>query len=310
MTDIDKVSRLFRRLSRMKILEAKNRSKARMIERFSELNFVLNSIVTAPAQKLSIQMIDSSDFAIFMAGEANRFYLASMISLERSKSDTSVNLAWQVVEHYYAAYYAVHYLMRIAGFSITNIDKPTLAYILRSGLGVSSVTNLSSGLNLLSYDKDCNYLDLTKKIQSGGSHKDAWEIWLEIIGKLSSEASNDIVEYSSVAVSLSEHASFLRRSNGAFSPTEIRNEINYQFKNNSWCFEVLPKEKLMRVRRAIEEATTNLSDSGDVLLNLINHNNFVLSLAKKVFNQASSDFGSGICRSLVNQYKLKIPAMI
>ncbi|HCB3503437.1 TPA: hypothetical protein MYV51_003295 [Citrobacter amalonaticus] len=314
MTNLVKIERLFKTISCPPVLGAGRVAHGRIIEKLDNLDFSLTNVVVQPSQILTLHMFDSKEFAYYMSGEANRFFLASMISLDRAKNDESENLSWQVVEHYYAAYYAVHYLIRVSGNSLTNIDKAALNIILRSNLTGNTYQGLSSGLNLMCYDQSCEKIVLHKhdrKDKKGGSHADAWELWVSIIEKLLVAANADVEEYAESAVSLSEHLRFIKRSNNTFSPTVIRNEINYQFSNNAWCFDDLTKDKINRVRRAISENNMSLrNNNGDLLASLICNNNFIIFLAKKIFLSASQNNSKSICRSLLNKYKKKIPALI
>ncbi|RNM20698.1 hypothetical protein EFS38_17460 [Dickeya undicola] len=309
MTNLVKIDRLFKNITCPLILGAGKISHGRTIEKIDELNFSLTGVVAAPSQKLTLRMIDSKEFAYYMAGEANRFFLASMISLSRAKYDESENLSWQIVEHYYSAYYALHYLIRISGLSLTNIDKPTLRMILRSNMTGCTYQNLESGLNIMSYDQLCESVTLEKKEKKGGSHIDAWASWVSVVERLLQEANSDIEEYAESAVSLSEHLGFIKRSNDTFSPTVIRNEVNYQFINNAWCFDGLTREKISRIRRAITQDDIILKDRGDLLESLVCNNNFIISLAKKVFFSASDNYSKSICRSLLHKYKRKIATL-
>lgn len=310
MTNLVKIERLFKTLSCPPILGASRIAHGRTIEKIDDLNFSLTGVATSPNQELTLRMIDSKEFAFYMSGEANRFFLASMVSLDRARIDESENLSWQMVEQYYAAYYAVHYLIRVSGVSLTNVDKSTLRAIIRTNMTGSTFQNLESGLNLMCYDHLCENIVLRKKDKKSGSHIDAWAAWVSVIEKLLLATNADIEEYTESAITLSEHLNFIKRSNDTFSPTVIRNEINYQFANNAWCFDDLTKEKIRRVRRALLENNLSLRDNGDLLENLVCNNNFVISLAKKVFVSASASNSKSICRSLLNKYKRKIPSLV
>ncbi|AWQ17383.1 hypothetical protein C1N63_00315 [Pantoea ananatis] len=310
MTNIVKVERLLKGINCPLVLGAKRIAHGRAIEKIGDLNFTLTNVSPSPNQKLTLNMLDSNEFAWFMAGEANRFFLASMISLNRSQQNESENISWQIVEHYYAAYYAVHYLIRVVGLSITNIDKPTMQVILRSNFTGSTFQNLESGLNLMRYDSSCQTITLEKKDKKGGSHIDAWAAWVSVIESLLQQANTDIEEYAESSVSLSEHLVFIKRSNDTFSPTVIRNEINYQFSNNAWCFDGLTLQKINRIRRAIANNSMILKDRGDMLENLVCNNNFIISLAKKVFTSGTESHKNSVGRVLLHKFKRKIPTLV
>lgn len=310
MINLEKIVRLFNSITNLSILRANKISHGRVIEKLDDLNFTLMSINESPLQSLSLYMIDDKEFSNFMAGEANRFFLASMISLDRSKSNEFENIAWQVVEHYYSAYYAVHYLMRVVGFSITNINKKSLDYIVKTNLTDSSANNLKCGLHLMQYDTNCTTITLSKKDKSGGSHIDAWELWSKIIKTLILKTESDIREYADISVLLIQHHDFILRKNNTFSPTVIRNEINYQFVNDAWCFNGLTKIKSQKIKKIISNDSICFTEnSKDPVVNLIYNNNLIISLAKIIFENAYKNHSKGIGRSLHNKYKNKIKSL-
>lgn len=306
MTMISKLTRVISSDFRVSVISSKSKKKVKTTEAFSELDLILTNIEKVPEQKLTLLVIDSKKLGEFIASEANRFFFAAIASLERSRQNQQNNISWQIVEQYYAAYYSVHYIMRIIGYSITNIDKDATKEILKTNTSAVSTTDISSGLSLLKYNKDCSEITLIKMGKGSGSHADAWKIWYQIIEKYKQTLELDITEYNELVHALIAHCSFLKRSNGSFSPTAIRNEINYQFKGDSWYFEDKCKDKVDQIQRALLNNETDLSHTNNQLLNLIHHNNFVIHFAKSIFNKNISDYPRSIAHSLFNQHHQKI----
>ncbi|ULQ27275.1 hypothetical protein JFN85_02695 [Enterobacter hormaechei subsp. xiangfangensis] len=323
MSNDDKLLRLFSYFSRSLVAGARKKSVTRFSENLENLDFLVRGFtpaasktpasattpaIPATSQLIDMLMIDDVKFGKFIAGEAHKFFLAAMVSLERSRQVQQHNLSWQVVEHYYAAYYAVHYLMRIFGYSLTNIDDKAIKKIKEGS--VVPMDGIRSGLSTIEFSIDCKEVIITKNEKGGGSHKDAWAIWIKILSQLIVECEKDHGEYSSLEIDLLAHKSFIAINDQKFNPSEIRGEVNYQFKGNSWCFEDDTNVRLSLVTKEIMKDDYNLTDAQDKILKLINNNKFIISLARRFFEYSSAEYKNGICRSLQNQFKNKIATII
>lgn len=319
MSENIKLLRLFSFLSRDLVAGARKKSVVRFNESLNELDFFVTkfspstakipSTATTPAspampQVIDLLMIDEAKFGKYISGEAHKFFLASMISLERARQSQQHNLSWQVVEHYYSAYYAVHYLMRIAGYSLTNIDERSLRSIKSSSLVDSN--NLKSGLCTLEFTQCCKNVKITKNDGGGGSHKDAWNIWGRIVDALIVECKKDTSEYASLELELLSHKRFITIDNSRFNPSEIRGEVNYQFKGEAWCFENNTGSQCRPITKVLSVDEFDLALTDSRVSNLINNNKLIINLARSFFNYSRESFSQGICRSLHNQFKEKI----
>ncbi|MER1492621.1 hypothetical protein [Enterobacter cloacae] len=319
MSNDDKLLRLFSYSARELVAGARKKSVTRFSESLEKLEFLVRGFspassktaatATSPAipaspQIIDMLMMDDVKFGKLIAGEAHKFFLAAMVSLERSRQAQQYNLSWQVVEHYYAAYYSVHYLMRVFGYSLTNIDEKAIRKI--KDASVVQMDGIRSGLSTIEFSLDCKELIITKNEKGGGSHKDAWAIWIKIINQLIIECKKDDAEYSSLEMDLLSHKNFIAVNDQKFNPSEIRGEVNYQFKGNSWCFEDNTSSCINLVTKELGSDDYNLIGSEDKILKLINNNKFIINLAKLFFNYSSSEYKNGICRSLQHQYKNRI----
>ncbi|CAM7593858.1 hypothetical protein PHDIMM138B_18220 [Phytobacter diazotrophicus] len=261
-------------------------------------------VIPASPQIMKILMMDEVKFGKLIAGEAHRFYLASLISLERSRQSQPHNLAWQVVEHYYAAYYSVHYLMRIAGFSLNNLDEKAIKSFRKSA--VVSLDNIQSGLSTIEFSENCKDIVIVKNDKSGGSHKDAWSIWAKILSHLITACQNDPVEYGATAIELIEHRRFIAVNDKKFNPSDIRGEVNYQFRGNSWCFEEKTNDRIRAINQELLNDDCNVFNSADRIQNLINNNKFIINLARHFFEYSLDAYPNGICKNIRHQFKGKI----
>lgn len=319
MSDDKKLLRIFSFMICELIAGANKKSVSKFTEEMKKLDFTItnftpevrrvqatdqNPEIPAVKQSMKILMSDDVKFGKLLAGEAHKFFLASMVSLERSRQSQAHNIAWQIVEHYYAAYYAIHYLMRLVGFSLTNIDDATLKIIKSSA--IMNVSSASGGLSTMEFSQDCKDLTITKNEKGGGSHKEAWSIWTKILDSLISEAQKDDVEYSSLEIKIQEHKKFIKISEGKFSPSDIRAEVNYQFKGDAWCFMDADSPRITKIKNHIDSDNYTLDSTQDKVIRLINNNNFIISLARAVFLYSIDNYSRGICRSINSQYKGRI----
>lgn len=303
--EINKLIRLFTPLAVEGIWAVKRNSRERLVERLNDLEFIARNISkTDKLLTIDLQILDEDLLYRLLAGEANKFLLASRLTHNRSTQDQLANASWQAVEHYYAAYYAVHYLLRITGVSVTNLDEGGARIIESNSLGAIKANTVPSGLYLISYDKTSNILTLKKELKKagGGSHQQLWHLWENLIEKLDLGTNQDPVEYTSVSVGLAVHKSFLIRSTAKYNPPDIRGEINYQFKGGSWKFEEDAKKVVSRLQRAISTMQMSAPTNTATPEGLVSHNNFIIEFAKLVFIHSSKIYPKGIGHSLANQY--------
>jgi len=298
----------FLRLIRPQIIagvgRVKRMSHDRVVERLSDLEFITRSVTESekPAKlEIELQIIDEELLYQLLAGEANRFLMAAILSKSRSLQAQPDNVAWQAVEHYYSAYYSVHYLMRMTGRSITSLDARAVRAINNNSFSSEANPTIPEGLYELAYNPISKTLTLVKQPKGGGSHKDAWNIWVLLLNEMVKTSKTDITEYSSESLDLTAHKQFVIKSKGHYRPTEIRGAINYQFRGNCWQFEKESKNKIACLQREIAEGSTVINGDIDTSAFLRN-NSFIYSLAVLAFQSMASSYPGSIARSICNIY--------
>lgn len=304
--DIKRTIRLLGPLLVEGALAVRQNSNERLVEMLHELEFSTKSISqNANAIEIELQILDVDLLYRLLAGEANKFLLASRVSHERSMQNQLNNASWQAIESYYAAYFGVHYLLRLTGVSITNLDSKGVAFIERSNYGPKPSFKIPGGLYVMDYDESSKILKLTKNTKkSGGSHQDAWQLWEKLIDQLCIQTNTDPVEYAALSIDLTEHKHFLIRSSSKYNPPEIRGEINYQFRGGSWVFEKGASKSVGILQRSLStEGVPVVSVKAATPVGLISVNKFIIALAKEVFLYASNKYPKGVCRSISNKYK-------
>lgn len=165
--DFKKLVRLLMPIVVEGVLAVKQNSKDRLVEMFNELEFMTRSInQTSDHLIIELQILDKNLFYKLLAGEANKFLLASRISYARAIQNQENNASWQTVEHYYSAYYSIHYLLRLTGVSLTNLDNESITIINRGLYGIETQTQtqtqVTSGLYVMYYDDASSILTLKK----------------------------------------------------------------------------------------------------------------------------------------------------
>ena len=142
--DIKKIIRLLGPLLVEGALAVRKNSNERLVEMLHELEFSTKSVKKiADKIEIELQILDVDLLYRLLAGEANKFLLASRVSHERSTQNQLSNASWQAIENYYAAYFSVHYLLRLTGVSVTNLDPSGVASIKRSNYGPQPSVDIS-----------------------------------------------------------------------------------------------------------------------------------------------------------------------
>ncbi|GAB3547376.1 hypothetical protein GCM10027343_26540 [Noviherbaspirillum agri] len=299
-----KLVRLFLPSAVEGIFKVRQRSHHRLVEKLQEIDFVTRGIVqTGSDTEITLQVLDDEAIHKLLSGEANKFLLASLLSRQRAMQTQDSNAAWQTVEHYYAAYYAIHYMLRITGVSITNLDSTATNLILRAQLSKTKVNSVPGGLYVLRYDDVNKNITLkTRSKKNGGSHQEAWQLWVELVDKLQNAANSDIGEYAREVGDLIAHKAFLVRSVGHYNPPELRGEINYQFKGGAWKFEKDSAKTVRKLQLAIEQPNTSTADRGVNAESLITNNKIIINLAKAIFLHSSERYPKSVSSSIKNMY--------
>jgi len=304
--DFQKLIRLFSSSALGGVLSVKNQSYDRLVESLSEVQFISRDFdADEEATIITLQILDDDMFYRLLAGEANKFLLASRVTLDRANQSQQGNVAWQAVEHYYAAYYAIQYLIRLTGISITNLSDPICRSISRDiEYQLNKKVDVNGGLYSLKFSESekCIYLKQEKQKRAGGSHKGAWKLWSDLVDNLIQGAGADIEEYIDTSLRLAEHKKFLYRSKNQFNPSEVRAEINYQFKGGVWIFEKNSTRSIDRLNGAIGSSFIGDLSREVSPDTLISNNKLIIDFAKNFFLFSSDKYPKSICRQLSNKY--------
>lgn len=177
----------------------------------------------------------------FMSHEADRFASASFETMlvEARFHRNPRSTAWMLIKAYYAAFFAVHSLLRICGSACTRITQETAANINREiALLLPGSPRVLGGLYLLSIQNsgveiNCQRLDSAK----GGSHESLWSLLPEFLDGIENKVlmNGTVPEEDGRFVSaVSDLKALIARKGGAIWFTQVRNRLNYSHEYGAW----------------------------------------------------------------------------
>jgi hypothetical protein len=294
MSNFVKYSRLMLSCAVPDIAMAARYEKERAVDHLKDVQASLVGIDVA-TNSFTMRILDRKAFGDYIAGEAARFWLASMFSLVRASQSEEKSAAWQVIELYYAAYYAAHFVIRITGQSISQMDSAAANQVQRNNL-TGTPFRPNAGLYKLEY-KDLDNVRFVPVPKGGGSHKTAWASWESTITELLSHTTEDISEYFEQSISLIEHQK--RISPGSYNtPSDIRAEINYQFKGQLWPFEERPKRYIEKINAMVLSSDKKISGGATQPEALIASAKYIIYLAHSLVDSSVKRYPKSILNML------------
>lgn len=288
--NFNKLLRFFLPLMPEALIAIKNESLDRLIDDFSSVQIMIDkyekfSDDESPFEySLKLLVIDENKLSQIIFGEALRFYLAALITKKRYKQAEIDNSAWMLIEQYYCSYFSIHFIIRILGFGINQLDQKTVKYIKLQDFN-SEVEKINQGLHLLKFERNSNgqyYLNINKiTSKKGGSHKDLWALWLKIISRIENlvKSDTDVNEYADLLLDISSYKKYLSEK----SPPDIRGDINYQFSGGCWRFDTRHGDFRDKVKGVLLNEDILISNEETFKLKkFIEYNKFSFKLATEI----------------------------
>jgi hypothetical protein len=199
---------------------------------------------TATTTKVSLNVSPGRDaMTDAVASEISRLSCASYESLLDASPPTgrSRALGWQLIRHYYSAFFAAHALLRVGGISLNFFSGDIAATLNKLGgqyLGVSP--GITRGLYCIRRDVSNPTEVVIERISAGGgTHEDMWSILLEFLKDIEASIISNLGQHpatlAAVDVSSKLRAQLCNqgRNNGAW-PSLMRNSINYKQEHGVW----------------------------------------------------------------------------
>ncbi len=178
------------------------------------------------------------------AAEVTRIATAAFETMNHRRIDeSSKSVAWILIEHYYAAFFAAHALLRMTGLGCGPIGKSQTTSIMRvaSGWGVHTPKTMSGGLYQFCFSAQTTTFSGTA--MSGSPHEGFWVLFDSRLKEISSAVLNpstaltlDTASRQSVSTKLDELRRNLNYLNAGKASwlTQIRNSINYDHRLATW----------------------------------------------------------------------------
>lgn len=211
------------------------------------------------------------DAVTYFAHEADRFASASFESLLTGIKVATYprSTAWLVIRTYYAAFFAVHALLRLHGWACTRLLPNTVAKLndeLRQLY--PSTPKLTGGLYLLKLEPNAREI-VCKKVEGagqGGTHEALWSVLDEYLDHATtavlSVADQDHQEF---FVLIDQFKRLVMKFGGSVWFTQLRNRINYSHDYGAWFPYVKSTCDYDRLEAAIANWNGNPADALNVV---------------------------------------------
>ena len=201
----------------------------------------LSTVLSVTTDSVSMYICKKQLSIDFMCHEADRFASAAFESLlvdarfDRNPRST----AWMLIKGYYAAFFAVHSLLRISGLACTRIGPETAASINREiALLLPGSPSVLGGLYLLSLHNNgveinCQRLDSGKS----GSHESLWSLLPTFLDNIESKVlihGTAPEEDGRMVSAINDFKTLITKKGGPIWFTQVRNRVNYSHEYGVW----------------------------------------------------------------------------
>lgn len=218
---------------------------------------------SSPGDCIELQLYDGMSLLGSLAKDIDRLTCAAfetLISVQRDARNPKF-LAWQMVQTYYAAFYAAHSTLKLCGLGITQVDNNILQSMKHRAMANGILLpQLKAGMYCLDLDQHISKVRLYNVQRYDDSHRGLWQRYLDLLRllcgthirtqetntncirvRLDSEAHSQSV-YSQLPLAdaqlLVERLEFLcdalnKRGDGNWL-SFVRNEINYSHAYGVW----------------------------------------------------------------------------
>jgi hypothetical protein len=207
------------------------------------------SVVVNADGSIVLDFRDAQPLMYALSCDCSRFTAAAFQSLGAFSQDKcdKFSFPWDLIKLYYAAFYAAHGVMRLAGQTCSylhdNHAQRLNDIIIATTSG--STAAVTSGLYHGRLTGGGAQIHLTKVGRRiGGSHEDLWKIFAGFIQELGRATLNGPLTSADAQLVFAKLDEVLRllRSKGAYSRlSSIRNELQYRHAYEGWLPSSMPK---------------------------------------------------------------------
>lgn len=198
-----------------------------------------NTVVAVKPGEFHLLSGNPRDATTYFAHEADRFASAAFESLLTGGRNEEFprSTAWFLIRCYYAAFFALHSLLRIKGLACTRIAASSLIGINRDAATLFGKNEpYHAGLYQIVLDNDSRTLLCTKlNSGQGGTHEALWSLLQPYLTELvSTVLAGPNEEHQDLVVLVDSFQRVLRSKGGAQWFTRLRNSINYSHAMGAW----------------------------------------------------------------------------
>lgn len=181
-----------------------------------------------------------SNAVSYFSHEADRFASASFESLITGIKATRYprSTAWLIIRAYYAAFFAVHALIRLNGWACTRLLPNTILKLNKElNQLYPSSSKLAAGLYLVRLLPDtreicCKKIDGTTQ---GGTHEALWSVLADYLDAATTTVlSYPDQDHQEFFVLINNFKELINRHGGCVWFTQLRNRINYAHEYGAW----------------------------------------------------------------------------
>lgn len=207
------------------------------------------NVAVNPDNSFVLDFRDDKHLTYAICCDCSRFAAAAFQSLGAFSSDTcnKLSLPWDLIKLYYAAFYAGHSLIRLAGQSCSYLNEDH-AKRLNEYLSVVSIGKtpvVSPGLYHGRLLEDSTQIQFSRAGgRFGGSHEDFWKLFAAFILEFSRSTmtgSLATLNAQQVFAKLEEMVKLLRQRGAYGRLSAIRNELQYRQGYEGWQPSAMPK---------------------------------------------------------------------
>ncbi len=198
-----------------------------------------NTVVSANPDEFRLFSGDPRDVAAYFANEADRFASASFESvLTGGRSEAFPrSTAWLLIRCYYAAFFALHSLLRIKGVACTRVANVSLNSVNRDAASLFGQTSAyTGGLYIFTLENDSRTVVCKKLDQRlGGTHEMLWSqlhsYLADLVATVLAGSNEDHQEF---VVLVDSFQQVLNARGGEKWFTRLRNDVNYSHTRGTW----------------------------------------------------------------------------
>lgn len=250
-------ARVLSQLAHLEIFKKQNKSLMDVKAWVANQNYYVDPGMSPTSFTLTVY--DQDGLKAALANDCNRMSMAAIESICGVQIDSvfSTSSSWAAIRTYYASFFAAHAILRIFGYSYSQLEFEHAKKIFEvaKSIGVQDTNNkIEHGFYNIQIDRQFKKVIFEKK---SDSHKDMWRGFLSLIEQLTNDVSTTsaISQHKGEAIDLLSETRKGITKNGSHAIgnwlSELRNHVNYRHSHGAWY----PSEMGISIQRAV----TNIS---------------------------------------------------